>query len=74
MAKVKKLNLPPLIPHYLLCLLTKFEVCNSSYGPVGFSIQICGPSTRVWVINQEGKIRSINLKFGPRKQGQEDIY
>lgn len=31
MAKVKKLNLPPLIPHYLLCLLTEFEVCNLSY-------------------------------------------
>lgn len=31
MAMVKKLNLPPLIPHYLLCLLTEFEVCNLSY-------------------------------------------
>ena len=31
MAKIKKLNLPPLIPHYWLCLLTEFEVCNLSY-------------------------------------------
>lgn len=61
MAKVKKLNLPPLIPHYLLCLLTEFEVCNLSYVTGFFHSDLC-PSIRVWVINQEGKNKVHKLK------------